>query len=293
MRPDEHKAKQSRRYQAKKKLQGDTSAAEAEERRREAAKARDRGQGVNAILRRNGQLPELSEEEILERQQKQAKFSRRKLVSNTDRYKEETNEEIMARDVEMGIDRETTDLISMLEEADDNRSSSLFKFKEEQLYEEEVQEDLYRNMLQIDFNLIENVLRDVDIRTSLQMNEVDSKYIQNALEDYPVTLDKPIIPAFSKNGRGYVLFKAQQSTTTPIKDGIYLRNDGSNHPKPVDVNRQKDTLTDDLDELLAIDNAPVKKTAATIPQSGSIKKPAPKKEATVDEDEAWLDDILG
>lgn len=92
MRPDEHKSKESRRYQARKKLQGDTEAAEIAEARKKAAKARDRGQGIAAIMRRNGQANDETEEEKEERKARQAKFSRRKLDSNADRYVEETEE---------------------------------------------------------------------------------------------------------------------------------------------------------------------------------------------------------
>jgi hypothetical protein len=133
MRPDEHKAKESRKYQVRKKQQGDHAAAEIAEARRKAAKAKDRGVGITAIRRRNGDLNEETEEEREERKKMQAKYSRRKLVSNYDRYEEETEQGIIykgntciktyfffsldrfEKDAELGIDRETTDLVSMLE----------------------------------------------------------------------------------------------------------------------------------------------------------------------------------
>lgn len=48
------------------------------------------------------------------------------------------------------------------------------------------------------------------------------------------TLEKPLVPAFSKNSRGLVLFKGPLVTgAEPAKpseeDRICLRNDGSNH----------------------------------------------------------------
>lgn len=94
MRPDEHKAKESRKYQMRKKQQGDSEAAEVAEARKKAAKARDRGVGIGAIMRRNGDFAEETEEEKEERKARQAKFSRRKLESNADRYIEETEQGI-------------------------------------------------------------------------------------------------------------------------------------------------------------------------------------------------------
>lgn len=97
MRPDEHKAKESRKYQIKKKQQGDLEAAEVAEARKKAAKARDRGVGIGAIMRRNGNFAEETEEEKEERLARQAKFSRRKMESNADRYIEETEQGMRER----------------------------------------------------------------------------------------------------------------------------------------------------------------------------------------------------
>jgi hypothetical protein len=91
MRPDEHKSKESRKYQARMKLQGDNSAAETAEARKKTAKARDRGLG-NAAVRRRNEDPMETEEKKEERKLRQAKFSRRKLESNADRYREETEQ---------------------------------------------------------------------------------------------------------------------------------------------------------------------------------------------------------
>lgn len=93
MRPDEHKAKESRKYQLKKRQQGDSSAIEAAEARKKAAKARDKGVGMSAIRRRNGDYVE-TEEEKEERKALQAKFAKRKITSNVERYHEETEEGI-------------------------------------------------------------------------------------------------------------------------------------------------------------------------------------------------------
>lgn len=138
MRPDEHKAKDSRKYQARKKNQGDSSTAEIAQARKKAAKANDRGTGIAAIRRRNGDFVQETEEEKEERKALQAKYSKRGIATNYDRYEEETEQgrrivwirkkeigvilkkwltvDRIERDAELGIDRETTDLVTMLED---------------------------------------------------------------------------------------------------------------------------------------------------------------------------------
>lgn len=129
------------------------------------------------------------------------------------------------------------------------------------------------------------------------------------MNEHPVVLDKPIVPSFSKNAKGYVLFKAQQLAKPNIiseADGIYLRNDGSNHrvipkdkPKP-----EQHQQADDLDDLLSLKQQKSVETASfpilpqapkkiMLPKPGSIKKPIVKKDESVVDDEAWLDDLLG
>ncbi|KAL7321777.1 hypothetical protein PS15m_001511 [Mucor circinelloides] len=314
MRPDEHKSKESRKYQQRKKQAGDNSAAEIAEARKRAARARDKGVGMGAIRRRNGDFVE-TEEEIEERKIRQAKFSRRKIESNQSRYEEETEQDALERDAELGIDRETTDLVSMLEEKEEG-SSTFFKFKEEKLFDttNSSQDMANRSILQLDFNMFESALQLYDAESLLGLED-EMDLVQNALNEHPVVLDKPIVPSFAKNAKGYVLFKSQQPAKPNIiseADGIYLRNDGSNHraipkDKPQPEQQQPATVKDDLDELLAmqqpktVDNAvsfpslpsapAVKKTA--LPKPGSIKKPVVKKEESAVDDEAWLDDLLG
>lgn len=95
MRPDEHKAKASRRYQSKHKKQGETEAADVALARRQAAKAKITGNSIAAIRRRNGEFEQPTttnpaEPETL--QQEARRFSRRKIASNRDRYEEITDE---------------------------------------------------------------------------------------------------------------------------------------------------------------------------------------------------------
>ncbi|KAI7902421.1 uncharacterized protein BX663DRAFT_74973 [Cokeromyces recurvatus] len=305
MRPDEHKAKDSRRYQQKKKFEGDTTAAEIAEARRRAARARDKGVGMSAIRRRNGELQE-SEQDIEQRKLLQAKFSRRKITSNADRYKEETEQEARERDAELGIDRETTDLVSMLENTEEG-NSTFFKFKDEQTFTNDSVLSSNgamnsKNMFQLDFNTFEDTLQAYDTKLLLGLDKEDEELAQSALNEHPTVLDKPIVPAFAKNANGYVLFKSQQTTkSSESGEGIYLRNDGSNHrvlskqeiKKIFDEPSVKEK-DDDLDELLALDQKP-STPLPTLPKPGVIKKnPIAKnedKEVIVD-DEAWLDDIL-
>ncbi|KAI9256682.1 hypothetical protein BY458DRAFT_492512 [Sporodiniella umbellata] len=300
MRPDEHKAKDSRRYQARKKQQGDSTAADVA--RKRADKSRDKGVGIAAIRRRNGE--EETEEEKEERKAIQAQFSRRKMTSNYDRYIEETEEDRLEKDIELGIDRETTDLVAMLENTD-RGNPTFFKFKDEQLFGEEQKQNIQKNMLQLDFQSFAAIFDKTSTQQLLELVDSD-QLIEDALDCQPVTLDKPIVPGFAKNAKGYIVHKSQQpsSVSVPETDGIYLRNDGSNHktafkpPAHISVkaypkSNYKDTLTaDDLDELLAMDpvkEAPIRR--AVLPKPEFIKnKPTAHEESK--DDEAWLDDLL-
>lgn len=109
--------------------------------------------------------------------------------------------------------------------------------------------------------------------------------MENILNQHPIVLDKPVVPSFSKNAKGYVLFKSQQPVKPNViseENGIYVRNDRV-IPTPV---------KDDLDELLALNPTPAPitpKKIASLPKPGSIIK----KQEPVMDDEAWLDDLLG
>lgn len=95
MRPDEHKAKASRRYQSKHKKQGETEAADVALARRQAAKAKISGNSIAAIRRRNGEFEQPTATKPAEPenpQQETRRFSRRKIASNRDRYEEITDE---------------------------------------------------------------------------------------------------------------------------------------------------------------------------------------------------------
>ncbi|KAL0074814.1 hypothetical protein F4703DRAFT_1744763 [Phycomyces blakesleeanus] len=309
MRPDEHKSKESKRYQAKKLKQGDATAAEiAGARKIAAAKSRDKGTGIAAIRRRNGEA--LPQSQIDEQRERSILFARRKLGTNADRYKEVSAEDEITQDAELGIDRETTELVGLLEETDDTAAgASYFKFKEEQVWDTqttEEQEEVYRTMMQVDFDSFEGILQQTDTRTLLGLSEKDIGLVDCVFEQEPITVTKPIVPAVTKNSKGLVLFKSL-IITEPKKevDGIYLRNDGSNHrsatnnPKAALVDSTKDTgkvqlraIEFDLDELLALDTPKV--TGFVLPKPGATrmsKMAAQTTEPT--EDEAWLDDILG
>lgn len=149
------------------------------------------------------------------------------------------------------------------------------------------------------------LVKDCQLKYTL---EITYTYLQtdNAFQEHPVVLDKPIIPTFSKNAKGYVLFKSQQPAKPNViseSNGIYIRNDGSNHPK---TNKETSTpqksappTTDALDELLALESTPNMTNTpqkTVLPKPGAIKKPSTdkkQKEEINADDEAWLDDILG
>jgi hypothetical protein len=97
MRPDEHKAKASRRYQNKHKKQGDATALEVAQARRAAAKAKVGGNSISAIRRRNAETDQspqaASVTSELDNTTTPAKtFSRRKISSNKDRYEEKSEQ---------------------------------------------------------------------------------------------------------------------------------------------------------------------------------------------------------
>ncbi|KAI9031541.1 hypothetical protein CLU79DRAFT_830817 [Phycomyces nitens] len=320
MRPDEHKSRDSKRYQARKLKQGDSSASEVAEARKLAAiRARDKGTGIAAIRRRNGEAPPQTAE-----REPSTSFARRKLGTNADRYKEVSAEDELAQDAELGIDRETTELAEMLDETDDSTGGSYFKFKEEQVWAQttDQEEQLYRTMMQVDFDSYEGVLQQINTRKLLGLSEKDIELVDCAFEQEPITVTKPIVPAVTRNAKGLVLFKSLMITEPKKIDGIYLRNDGSNHrvatnnPKVAVVD---DTEQEDLDELLALDTPkvtenpvrpsarpttkepqairpsvpkPLSKKGLVLPKPGAtrISKPS---QAIATEDEAWLDDILG
>ncbi|KAI9244755.1 hypothetical protein EDC94DRAFT_665523 [Helicostylum pulchrum] len=288
MRPDPHKAKESRKYQSRQKKIGNTEAVEVAEARKKASKARDKGLGNAAVRRRNAEPSEETEDEKEERKLRQAKFSRRQLDSNADRYVEETEQDVLERDAELGIDRETTDLVSMLESKEEG-SSSFFKFKEEQY--DTTTATTNKNMMELNFTLFEPTLENFDPTQLLSLKQDDTDLSENIFNEHPTVLDKPIVPSFSKSAKGYVLFKSQQPVKPNViseENGIYIRND--RHiptPKP-----KTEPANDDLDELLALDSTPkVQPKKNALPKPGSIIKK--KVEETVVDDETWLDDLLG
>ncbi|KAI9322506.1 hypothetical protein BX666DRAFT_2022975 [Dichotomocladium elegans] len=323
MRPDEYKAKQSRKYQARKKNRGDDTAAVVAEERRKAAKARDNGNSIAAIRRRNGELPSLQQQRETNGaiiQARSSRFSRRKIVSNRDRYEEMSAQERLEQDAELGIDRETTDLVEMLEKTDETGSgSTYFKFKEEQLDQRQKDQD---SLFQVNFDLYESVLSmAADTRAILDLSEEDTELIDAAFDNQPMMPHKPLVPAFVKSGRGVVLFKQAEKREQNEMDGIYIRNE----PVKRNVEVERPELNDDdLDELLALvdekkqEPAPAAASSSSVSSSNRAKPPqlAPpnspksqlprpgtilKKPQTIQksstklaaEDEAWLDDILG
>lgn len=158
--------------------------------------------------------------------------------------------------------------------------------------------------MHLDFTLCEPALERFDPKALFGLdedgNEEDRALIENMLHEHPVVLDKPIVPSFSKNAKGYVLFKSQQPVKPNViseENGIYVRNDRviptmTSKKEPVS---SASAVKDDLDELLALNptpapvpSAPKLKKITALPRPGSIKK-----EEAVMDDEAWLDDLLG
>ncbi|KAI9494656.1 hypothetical protein BDB00DRAFT_817708 [Zychaea mexicana] len=297
MRPDEHKKKDSRRYQARKKNQGDATAAEVAERRRQAAvKARDTGTSIAAIRRRNGELPSIQqarESAEATARIKSSKFIRRKIDSNRDRYTEISDQDAMLQDAEMGIDRETTNLVAMLEQQDETEpGSTYFKFKDETV-DTGLLEQQDQSLFHVDFNMYEGILGQIDCRQVLGLSEEDSALVDAAFGEQPLTPTKPIVPAFAKTAQGLVLLnqKPKSEAATEPSDGIYIRNERrmpqhnnvskSSSSSPVTITNTVDDVDDEgLDELLAMgpskkaqDKLPARDSAATTAANSNSTSP--------------------
>lgn len=108
----------------------------------------------------------------------------------------------MEQDAEMGVDRETTNLVAMLEKngtfhapkkyaevtadadkkvkknVDETSGSNYFRFKEEQEWDTEPtdfeRQDTYKNTFQVDFGMLESVLHQADTSALLDLSEEDS-----------------------------------------------------------------------------------------------------------------------
>ncbi|KAH8548739.1 hypothetical protein BGW37DRAFT_504801 [Umbelopsis sp. PMI_123] len=242
MRPDEHKAKTSRRYQNKHKKQGDTTAADIAQARRLAAKAKVSGSSIAAIRRRNGEFDQPTIAATIESEtqpQEPRRFARRKIASNRDRYEEMTVEDQIMQDAEMGIDRETTELVNMLEGQELKNSgdnTTFFKFKEEEWLDDEglqsdKEQELYKSLLQLDLTELEAVISRIPYRSIVEIPESDT-FVTEFPDNNRSRNDKAIIPGFVKNERGLVLFKKPADPPKQeVQDGIMIRNDRSNHEK--------------------------------------------------------------
>ncbi|KAG2177990.1 hypothetical protein INT43_003243 [Umbelopsis isabellina] len=244
MRPDEHKAKASRRYQSKHKKQGDPTALEVAQARRAAAKAKVAGNSLSAIRRRNADIDQASQTASASSEPDDTTtptktFSRRKIASNKDRYEEKSEQDQIIEDAELGIDRETTDLVRMLEEKEAENvgdNSTFFRFKEEQEWEEddelqsEIEQKLYHNLLALDITELEAVLSKLPYRSRLHLADSD-RLVPQSLDMSVSKNRKPIVPGFVKNAKGLVMFKKPVVQSQPQAEGIMITNDGSNHEK--------------------------------------------------------------
>ncbi|KAF9977991.1 hypothetical protein BGZ73_004116 [Actinomortierella ambigua] len=144
MKPDRHKQAASRRYQAKVKARGGSAAA--------ASSATGAGHGHSGphharTTRREPHARqegsdhdnEDDEDEDETGYTTRKSYARRKLVSNLDRYVEETEEVNEAEELEQGIDRQTMEFEELLMDSDQKHSfneAAYFRFKSEKLAED-------------------------------------------------------------------------------------------------------------------------------------------------------------
>ncbi|CAO3631217.1 unnamed protein product [Cunninghamella blakesleeana] len=322
MRPDEHKSKDSRRYQQRKKKQGDNTAAEIAEERKRRARAQDKGIGIAAIKRRNGEIPSTPTANN-NNKPSSGQFSRRKILSNKDRYTERSLQDELEEDAELGIDYAENNLTG---------GSTYFKFKEEQvLTTTTVDDEIYQTLLQVDFNALEKKFQQVETRVLLGLSSDDAEAIDYAFEQDFIGLDKPLIPALTQTTQGAILFKSPIIEKQSQKDGIYIRNNrnqfntkttpttmntnttprnSQQNTKPVDeddeeldvllgINPTKDIPKDDsITEASKskIINKPVVPKPSSITKlkvPGTSQKSSGSKKDEKMDDQEWLDDILG
>ncbi|KND00608.1 uncharacterized protein SPPG_03735 [Spizellomyces punctatus DAOM BR117] len=325
MRPDEHKAKASKRWKAKHGIpprgpQKDEGGA-----RRGETPAGIADQISNTNVDSN---------QIVETEERpRSKYARRKIESNAYRYHEPTPAEVLAADE--GFDRETEELRRLIRDAEETYDSSVyFQFREEKELLGDVEADgrgemdeVYGGLLQINFEALETSLKRLPLHVRLSLDEkeilsppndsnVDVK-VSTASRHGPksnpqnpsvqtisietnkaVTIEPPIvqIPALNiarpdvpekRINNGPLQSSRASSFLPPIK--LQLTPQIPCEPAHVPPT----TCDDDLDMLLNLDQPA--EAVPPVPQPASHENrtatlPSSSAEA---EDLKWLDDILG
>ncbi|TPX56870.1 hypothetical protein SpCBS45565_g08328 [Spizellomyces sp. 'palustris'] len=172
MRPDEHKAKASKRWKAKHGISPRGS-------------QKDEG-GTRGGERPGGVADQISHTNvdsnpIVETEERsRSKYARRKIESNSYRYHEPTPEEVLAADE--GIDRETEELRWLIRDAEETYDASVyFQFREEKELLGDVEADgrgemdeVYGGLLQINFEALETSLKRLPLHVRLSLNEKDA-----------------------------------------------------------------------------------------------------------------------
>ncbi|CAB5206244.1 hypothetical protein RhiirA5_358586 [Rhizophagus irregularis] len=226
MRPDEYKQSQSRKYQAKLRSRDSEASKEIQEKRKERS-SKSRG----GLQNKSGDKEYKETEEIGEENDKPKRqsFRKRKVESNSYRYKDisDTEEAID------GIDLGTRNLLQMIDDSE-TRSfdpSIYFQFKEEKDWDTSVdasvnEDEIYQNLMNIRFDELELSLSNVslaerldlidDIFTEKQETNVDSSLYTTGPIVPKTVRSIPIVPQkfISKNVKPIEIPTSVQSSTS-------------------------------------------------------------------------------
>ncbi|KAG0299243.1 hypothetical protein BGZ98_010213, partial [Dissophora globulifera] len=202
-------------------------------------------------------------------------YSRRKIVSNADRYNEPQEEVTEAEELEQGIDRQTMAFRELLKDADQKKTfdpAAYFRFKSEKEVEsqdpiEESQQA--RKLLEIRLDDIGEALMTLPIQDRLCLRDSDVKALdRDTLGKVSLSTGKPIVPK---------LVRGQAASDILIKPSTMTTRATTSHSN---TTSSFTAMDDDLDELLDFTKTygtPRASTSAVlvspIPSSSSVASP--------------------
>ncbi|CAI2176615.1 17805_t:CDS:2 [Funneliformis geosporum] len=262
MRPDEYKQAQARKYQAKLRSRGSSESSKEVQEKRKERSSKSRGG-----FQHKGYEEEA--EEIEEYGDKRQNFRRRKVESNSYRYKDISDTE----ETTDGIDLETRDFLQMID-VSETRSldpSTYFQFKEEKDWETSIEavnesDEIYQNLMNISFDALELSLSNVSLAERLNLS--DDIFMEGQENEFETGLESsleiavPIVPKTVKTDVQKSILKNVKTTETSQTVISNVRVPASNKiikKTPVSTskiyaNPEKPTSTinndDDIDDFL-------------------------------------------
>ncbi|KAF9163532.1 hypothetical protein DFQ26_002418 [Actinomortierella ambigua] len=217
MRPDRHKQAASRRYQAKAKARDGSSATSA------STPGTGHGNPGTHHSRMAGHERHATQDDLMNDKDEEAdyvslkKYSRRKVVSNLDRYVEESEEVNEAEELELGIDRQTMAFEELLLDSDQKHSfaeAAYFRFKSEKAAEDLEASVSTGSGLAADDNQHAQKWMEIrldDLETSLmRLSFSDRLYLSEADQGFYEYDDASLVDDYTTQGAsgGKVSFKA-------------------------------------------------------------------------------------